>query len=56
VPVPWPATTIRPFGWSATALPNAATPKSTAAFPAAPNVASGDPLALMRDREAAVHG
>jgi hypothetical protein len=47
-PVLWPATTIRPFGWSATALPNVATPKSTVTLPATPNVVSGDPSALMR--------
>jgi hypothetical protein len=43
-----PATTIRLFGASATALPKVATPKSTVALPAAPNVASGEPLAFRR--------
>ena len=51
-PVLWPATTIRPFGWSATALPNVATPKSTVAFPPAPNVASGRSVGVeARDRD-----
>ena len=57
-PVFWPATTIRPFGASATALPNVAAPKSTVALPPAPNAGversvgvqarDGDVLAVLR--------
>ena len=36
-------------------MPNVATPKSTVAFPAAPNVASGDPFGVeARDRDVLV--